>query len=231
MKRFSPYLLVSALISSAPALANTLNFAHLSTTGYGEVVAIPDSAVFSVKVVESSMTAESAKQSVDSTVDAFLTSLNKAGIGKESIRSSNLYLAPQYHYPNNAKPELIGYRASRSVTVQVDDLSALNNYLDLALNAGINQIDSVELKVSNEAEYQQQARLEAINDARQKASSLAKGFGKNLGEIWQINYNQPNMQPVLMRSMAMDAKAESNSYQDSSLIIRDQVDVIYQLAE
>ena len=32
-----------------------------------------------------------------------------------------------------------------------------------------------------------------------------------------------------MRSMAMDARAESNSYQDSTIVIRDRVDVIYKL--
>ncbi|MDW2126884.1 oxidative stress defense protein, partial [Vibrio sp. 2033] len=35
--------------------------------------------------------------------------------------------------------------------------------------------------------------------------------------------------PVLMRSMAMDSKQGSNSYQDSTLVIRDQVDVVYKL--
>jgi uncharacterized protein YggE len=34
-----------------------------------------------------------------------------------------------------------------------------------------------------------------------------------------------------MRSMAMDSRTESNSYQDSTITIRDRVDVIYQLEE
>lgn len=229
MKYFGTGLLLSASLVSGYALAQAPDFAHLSTTGYGEVEAKPDMAMFTVKVVDSTMTAESAKQSVDSTVDAFLAALAKAGVEKHNITSSNLYLAPQYHYPTNEKPDLVGYRASRSVTVNVTDLTNLNAYLDLALNAGINQVDNIQLLVSNEAEYQAQARLEAIKDAQHKAGFLAKGFGKSLGEVWQIHYNQANVQPVIMRSMAMDAKRESNSYQDSSVIIRDQVDVIYKL--
>ncbi len=38
------------------------SFPHISTTGYGEVVATPNMATFSVRVVESTMTAEQAKK-------------------------------------------------------------------------------------------------------------------------------------------------------------------------
>ncbi|MFH4591941.1 oxidative stress defense protein [Vibrio alginolyticus] len=229
MKLYS-FLLASALsLTSASVLANTPEFAHVTTTGYGEVTATPDMATFSVKVVDTTMTAEQAKLSVDKTVEEFLKSLSDAGLSKDNITSSNLYLAPQYHYPKSGKAELVGYRASRSIDVTVTDLKNLNQYLDMALEAGINQVDNIQLKVSNQAEYQQKARVAAIKDAREKAGSLATGFEKKLGDVWQINYRQMHVQPVLMRSMAMDSKEGANSYQDSTMIIRDQVDVIYKL--
>ncbi|AVF58231.1 oxidative stress defense protein [Vibrio diabolicus] len=228
--RLYSFLLASALsLTSASVLANSPEFAHVTTTGYGEVIATPDMATFSVKVVDTTMTAEQAKQSVDKTVEQFLKNLSDAGLSKDNVTSSNLYLAPQYHYPKSGKAELVGYRASRSIDVTVTDLKNLNQYLDMALEAGINQVDNIQLKVSNQAEYQQKARMAAIQDAREKAASLATGFEKKLGDVWQINYRQMHVQPVLMRSMAMDSKEGANSYQDSTMIIRDQVDVIYKL--
>ncbi|NOH51122.1 oxidative stress defense protein [Vibrio rotiferianus] len=228
--KLSSYLLASALsLTSLSVFANVPEFAHVTTTGYGEVVATPDMATFSVKVVDTTMTAEQAKQSVDKSVDEFLKKLSDAGLSKDNVTSSNLYLAPQYHYPKSGKAELVGYRASRSINVNVNDLANLNKYLDMALESGINQVDNIQLKVSNQAEYQQKARMAAIEDAKEKAASLAVGFEKKLGDVWQISYNQMNGQPILMRSMAMDAKQSSNSYQDSTLVIRDQVDVVYRL--
>ncbi|MFH4433570.1 oxidative stress defense protein [Vibrio diabolicus] len=228
--RLYSFLLASALsLTSASVLASSPEFAHVTTTGYGEVIATPDMATFSVKVVDTTMTAEQAKQSVDKTVEQFLKNLSDAGLSKDNVTSSNLYLAPQYHYPKSGKAELVGYRASRSIDVTVTDLKNLNQYLDMALEAGINQVDNIQLKVSNQAEYQQKARMAAIQDAREKAASLATGFEKKLGDVWQINYRQMHVQPVLMRSMAMDSKEGANSYQDSTMIIRDQVDVIYKL--
>ncbi|MGF1720150.1 oxidative stress defense protein [Vibrio kyushuensis] len=221
-------LALSSLVSLNVS-ANAPTFPHLVTTGYGEVTATPDMAEFTVKVVESTMTAEQAKQMVDNVVDGFIAKLTEHGVVATSINSSNLYLTPQYHYPKKGKPELVGYRASRTMTVKVDDLANLNQYLDIALSEGINQVDTIRLKVRDEAKYQQQARLEAIKDANAKAQSLAQGFDQDLGSVWRIDYNMPSSQPVLMRSMSMDAKSESNSYQDSTLVIRDRVDVIYKL--
>lgn len=231
MKRsFALGTLVVALFA-APVFANQPDFPHISTTGYGEIEATPDMAEFSVRVVQSQMNADQAKQGVDSVVDKFLSGLMSEGIEKKDIQSSNLYLSPQYHYPEKGKPELVGYRASRTVTVQVMDLENLNNYLDLALESGINQVDNIQLKVKDQGQYQEAARMAAIQDAQSKAASLAKGFDQNLGKVWRIEYRQPMNQPVVMRSMAMDSKMESNSYQDSVITIRDRVDVTYQIGK
>ena len=139
--KLSSYLLASALsLTSLSVFANVPEFAHVTTTGYGEVVATPDMATFSVKVVDTTMTAEQAKQSVDKSVDEFLKKLSDAGLSKDNVTSSNLYLAPQYHYPKSGKAELVGYRASRSINVNVSDLANLNKYLDMALESGINQL-------------------------------------------------------------------------------------------
>ncbi|MGR5469977.1 SIMPL domain-containing protein, partial [Vibrio astriarenae] len=88
MKLFSCLLASTLSLTSVSVFANVPEFAHLSTTGYGEVVATPDMATFSVKVVDTTMTAEQAKLSVDDKVDAFLKSLADAGLSKEHIISS-----------------------------------------------------------------------------------------------------------------------------------------------
>lgn len=230
MKR--TFLLLTLLATSFTAAAftsNTPDFPHLATTGYGKIEAKPDMAKFSVKVVESTMTAEQAKQAVDNVVTTFLQALKREGMEGEDISSSNLYITPQYHYPKNGKPELVGYRASRSITVTVDELTSLNQYLDLALNSGINQVDNIQLMVKDQERYQQQARMSAIKDANQKASSLAEGFDKEIKDIWRIDYNTSGNQMVLMSSMKMDSRSESAGYQDSTIVISDRVDVIYKL--
>lgn len=216
---------------SGVASAN-VSVPHLQTTGHGEVTAQPDMAVFSVAVEELRPTAKAAKEAVDKAVTAFVDRLLKEGLDRSQIQSANINLQPQYHYPKDQEPELKGYRASRYITVTVNSLDKLNTYLDNALGDGINRINNIELKVSNEKEYQDQARQAAVKDAMEKAKSLADGFGEKLDGVWQINYQTSYPRPVMMR-MAMDAPAmeKSMGYQDTQIVIRDQVDVTFKLQD
>jgi uncharacterized protein YggE len=222
-------LAIFVLFTSQIALASTPDFPHISTTGYGEIVAKPDMALFTVQVVESTMTAEQAKKSVDKVVHDYVNRLLAEGVEKEDIISTNLHLSPQYHYPKGSKSELVGYKASRRVTVTVHDLVKLDTLLDSALGEGINRIDNIELKVKEEASYRELARLSAIRDANSKAGSLASGFERRLGEVWQVNYRTQSRAPVMMKSMANDSESVSSNYQDATIVISDQVDVIYRL--
>ena len=147
----------SALGVAGTAAAN-VTVPHLETIGSGEVTAQPDMAEFSVAVEEVRGTAKEAKQAVDKAVTAFVERLQAKGVERSDIQSANISLQPQYHYPKDKKPELTGYRASRHITVTVRDLEQLNTYLDNALGDGINRINNIQLKVSNEAEYVEQAR-------------------------------------------------------------------------
>ena len=171
MKALSVIVLAVLSMFSMAAQAQEFDFPHVATSGYGEVIATPDMAEFSVKVVEITMNAEQAKESVDNIVTSFIKRLTQAGVKESQITSSNLYLTPQYHYPKTGKPELVGYRAIRNVSVEVDDLSKLNEYLDIALEEKINQVDDNQLKVREEEKYQQQARMAPIKDPQQKAQS------------------------------------------------------------
>ncbi|CCN35794.1 conserved hypothetical protein [Vibrio nigripulchritudo SO65] len=231
MKKLSMIGVLLMGVIMTPVNAEELSFPHISTSGYGEVTAVPDMAEFTVQVVETMMTAEQAKQAVDKAVSSFVERLTQAGVKRDNISSTNLYLAPQYHYPKSGKVELVGYQASRSVTVTVEVLENLNSYLDGALGDGINRIDDIQLKVKDESKYQQQARLAAIKDANDKARSLAEGFELDVDGVWRISYNNSSHSPALMRSMALGAEKASNSYQDSSIVIRDRVDVVYKLKD
>ncbi|MUK31207.1 oxidative stress defense protein [Aliivibrio fischeri] len=229
MKKIISVLCLSAFLTPV-AMAASPDFPHLEISGKGEVFVVPDMAQFSVDVVESKATAEKAKQAADKAVTGFLARLEVQGVKRENINSGNIRLTPEYRYPKGKKPELVGYKATRNITVTVMDLNKLNGYLDKALGEGINRINHIELKTSKEKQYIEAARLEAIKDANEKAASLAKGFGTSVKGVWKVSYHNNYSQPVLMRSMAMDSAANTaESYQDNQMVISDSVSVVYRL--
>ncbi|WP_163923963.1 oxidative stress defense protein [Photobacterium sp. Alg240-V54] len=223
--------------ASASAIAADIPFPHLETTGRGEVVVQPDMAVFSVNVVETKKTAVDAKLAVDQAVTKFIERLQASGVDKKDINSANISLSAQYNYPKDHKPELVGFRANRSVEVTVHQLTKLNSYLDDALGDGINQINNIDLKVADTEKYQQQARQKAIENAKQVAASLAQGFGNRIDGVWQIEYNTNNQPMPYRRSndavmySSMSKGAVDQSYTDNSIVIKDSVNVIFKLAE
>lgn len=235
MKKHLLALLIgfSGFTAASSVFAAGMDFPHLETVGVGEVIATPDMAEFTVQIVEEQTTAQQAKQEADKVVVAFHQRLKEMGVNRSDVESGNIQLHPQYSYPKNAKPKLEGYRATRTITVTVFELAKLNEILDGALGDGINRINQISLKVKDESRYQEAARLAAIKDAQQKAKSLAAGFGEHIDGVWKIRYhNGPSQPPVLMRAMAMDSSMETQaSYQDSEIVIRDQVDVIFRLQE
>ncbi|MDR9826295.1 SIMPL domain-containing protein [Vibrio sp. FNV 38] len=224
---FSAALLVGMTLSTM-AFAAELDFPHIRTSGYGEVNVIPDSALLSVRAELTADSAEEAKQQVDRAVDAFLEDALAQGIKREDIKSSNLHIAPQYRYPKEAKPELFGYRATRTMTLTILELEQLDRYLEMAMKSGINRVDNIQLQTTKYQEYKQQALSLAIKDAQMKAHTLAAGFEQQIEKVWQINYQQN--QPRMMRSLAMDSAKESGSYADKVIAISDKVDVVFKMS-
>lgn len=231
MKRIYKLLPVILFSFTFKAFAIEPSFPHIETTGYGEVIAKPDMAEFTVQIEESTLTAEQAKKRVDNVVTAFIKRLTSEGVKKEDIDSSNLYLSPKYHYPKSGVSELVGYRASRSITVTVNDLDRLNSYLDGAIGDGINRVNNIQLKVKDKTSYQELARKEAIKDANQKAESLAEGFNVEIEGVWKVTYNQaPQHRPAMYKTMSMEAQSDvASSYQDVTITIRDNVNVTYKI--
>lgn len=88
MKLISQLAVVIVSLGAVTAQAQEPNFPHLVTSGYGEVVAKPDMAQFSVKVTETTMNAEQAKAAVDKVVAAFTTQLKSSGVSAQQISSS-----------------------------------------------------------------------------------------------------------------------------------------------
>lgn len=224
--------LFSSALMAPQTLAAEVDFPHIETVGVSLIQLEPDMADLNVEVAVTEKTAKAAKDNSDAAVAKFISRLTAAGVAKEQIHSANLNLQPQYVYTQDKAPELTGYIASRQITVMVKELSRLNAILDSALEEGMNRVNNIALKSSKEAEYVAKARQAAIADAKQKAESLAQGFGENLGKIWQIRYyDQRPVQPVMLR---MNAKADyvgavAESYQYGRVSIEDRVEVIYKL--
>lgn len=208
---------------------------HIVTSGTASVDAVPDMATLAIEVNVSAKDAASAKKQADERVAQYMTFLQQNSVAKKDINAANLRTQPEYDYLKDGKSQLKGYRAVRAVDVTVRQLDKLNDLLDGALKAGLNDIRAVALGVTDPEQYKDKARQAAIDDAIHQAQMLAKGFHATLGPVYSIRYHVSNYQPAPMARMMMKADAAPASAQDTydqqTIQFADQVDVVYQLKD
>nr|WP_255668914.1 oxidative stress defense protein [Buttiauxella sp. A2-C1_F] len=221
-------------LGSVPALADELpNGPHVVTSGTASVDAVPDIAKLAIEVNVSAKDAASAKKQADDRVAQYLTFLQQSGIEKKDINAANLRTQPEYEYLKDGKTHLKGYIAVRQVDVTLRKLDKMNELLDGALKAGLNEIRSVSLGVANPEAYKDKARKAAIDDAVRQAKLLAEGFSSKLGPVYSVRYHVSNYQPApMVRMMKADAAppvSAQDTYDQQTIQFDDQVDVVFEL--
>lgn len=205
---------------------------YVAVTGYGKVIAEADEAKVTFQTASTQLKSADAKRDVDNRVNDLLDVLSRLDIDEDDIIASGITLQPEYEYNRNERT-FKGFRANRSVTVTLRDLDGLNELLDSALDAGVNEIASIGLQSSEEEAHRLKARERAIADSKEKAEALAKAYDAKLGPIYSIYYQQPQVQPVVAERtmMAMEAAptARPGRYVGHMVAFEDRVNVVFTL--
>jgi uncharacterized protein YggE len=130
-----------------------------------------------------------------------LLALKAAGFAEKDIQTSRLSLQPQYP-PNRSGPSpIVGYRASNRVTVRLRDVSKVASTIDTLVDAGANDIGGISFAVSNASKLLDEARGQAVADARRKAEIYAKAAGVTLGA--PLNITEEGAPAPVFRAKAL----------------------------
>jgi uncharacterized protein len=184
MKRMKHPALIAAAIGAsallaAPALAQSITPA-ISVTGEATISVPPDQAQVEAGVTADGKTAREASEANNATMGKVLLALKAAGIDGKDIQTSRLSLQPQ-SAPNRSTNAIVGYRASNQVTVRLRDVAKVASTIDLLVGAGVNDIGGINFMVSQASKLLDDAREQAVADARRKAEIYAKAAGVALG--------------------------------------------------
>jgi uncharacterized protein YggE len=203
-------LAAGALLAAlaAPALAQTAPPATISVTGEATISVPPDLAQIDGGVTSEAKTARDAIEANNAAMGKVLLALKGAGIAEKDYQTSRLSLQPQYA-PNRAgSSPVVGYHASNRVTVRVRDVAKVGNVIDTLVGAGANDIGGINFTVSQASKLLDDARAQAIADARRKAEIYAKAAGVALGAPLSIaEEGSPGPMPFRKLSGAMAAVA------------------------
>ncbi len=205
MNRRAPLLAAIAagtLLAAPAAMAQTVPPAMVSVTGEATVSVPPDQAQIDAGVTTEAKTAREASDANNAAMGKVLLALKGAGIEEKDYQTSRLSLQPESAPNRSSGPAtIVGYRASNRVTIRLRDVSKVASVIDTLVGAGANDIGGINFTVSQASKGLDDAREQAIADARRKAEIYAKAAGVTLGAPLSIS-DGGTPGPITFRRMA-----------------------------
>ena len=160
----------------------------IQVTGTGSVFGDPDIAVLNLGIVAEEKNIEEARGMAAFAMQQVLDSLKNSGIAETDIQTYQFSIRPVYDYEDNQRV-LRGYEVSNIVAAKVRDIDKTGEVVDDALTAGgkWTVVDSIGFAIDDPAGLLEQARVEAMKDAKAKAQKLAELGEVTLGEPVSIS--------------------------------------------
>jgi len=204
----------------------------VSVTGEASISVPPDLAQVDSGVTTEAKTAREASDANNKAMSGVLQALKSAGIVEKDIQTSRLSLSPQSapgRGGNNAPFVIVGYRASNRVTVTIRDVSKVAETIDVLVGSGANEISGISFLVSKASKLLDDARSEAIADARRKADIYAKAANISLGAPISIS-EETTPAPTPYRKMSAGIAASAPVAQGEETL-RVSVSVSYEIRQ
>ena len=154
--------------SADNALLNTI-----TVTGSGQASGAPDVAYLSLGVDTINADLSAAVTEADQTMTAVVAAVQALGIAPEDIQTVNYSVWTQDSGPGGQLSDR-AYHLSNIISITLRDTNAVQDVLNAALEAGANSIQGLNFGIQDSASLEQEARLQALDDARQRATQIAE---------------------------------------------------------
>jgi uncharacterized protein YggE len=175
-------IFAASTLFAAPARAEADQPSFISVTGEAHISVPPDLAQIDAGVTSEAKTAREASDANNAAMGKVLLALKGAGIDEKDYQTSRLSLQPQMSLPKPGMPSTVtGYRASNRVMIRLRDVTKVAGVIDTLVGAGANDLGGINFMVSQASKLLDDAREQAVADARRKAEIYAKAAGVTLG--------------------------------------------------
>ena len=155
----------------------------ISVTGTGAVTVVPDVEILIMGVEVMRETVAEAREKAAAANQAIRDSLEDNGVEERDVATQFFNIFPQYAFEERRAPEIIGFTVTNQLRVKVREIDSVSDVLDGAIAAGGDavRVQSISFTVDEPEQFFDEARAEAMADARERAEQLADLAGVSLG--------------------------------------------------
>jgi uncharacterized protein YggE len=207
--------------------APTAENATVTVSADATVERSPDQATVTVAAVGRGDTAAGARDNLSGDADAIESALQEEGA---TVTSSRFSIQPDYEYTGGGR-EQVGYVAVHTIEAETEDVDGVGSLVDAAVDAGADRVDGIAYGLSEEtrAAAGDEARTQAMDDARSNAGTLATAENRSVGDALTIRTGQESSGPVYMETAYAADAGGSTTISPGPVTVRTTVTVTYEL--
>lgn len=204
---------VGGIPFSVSQVSTTKN-STFDVSGVGKSSIAPDEAVIDLGIRKQGKTVKEAQKLGNEALNNLVEAVGKLGVEKKDIKTVNYSVSPEYDPTNYRKVTGFVVYANIEVKIGESNFEKLEQVMDSAGELGLEQVGSLRFQLSESVakKAKEGARALAVKEAKEKADSLAKLAGVNLGRIVNVSETETGVQmPVFGRSIKSDINMVAQS--------------------
>ena len=232
---------VSLIFLLVPVQAYAFDNEGIEVSGQGSIVVIPDQFSLTLTITERGRLPSKLKALVDKKSNGVINAAKSLSIKEANIssarvnlriveekpsiqvqgvefnngRQGSVYVDGQTinqqtnHIEKNKKPL---FELSRQITVNFNEIDQYDSFLGQIIKINVSNISSLSMSVEGRDEYYQQALLQAISHAKQKAQRMADQAGQKIGKLILIKeLSSNNYRPMYAEAMMRDTSSRAHT--------------------
>lgn len=190
---FSLFLIITGC-GTSQQIPNQESANTITVDATGEVLAPADEIIFNINITRFDEEASEAFNN-HKELEQFLTELIiDQNIDEEHINANPISISSRRHSQNP------GFETRQNVAIRLQDLSQFESMQITLVENGFDNF-SANFSTTSIEEAHQEALTKAVDEAKKKAESLVTSSGKELGEVYNIEYTSSS--GIVYRDMAM----------------------------
>ena len=209
-KKFFGILLFSAVFLFISCSNNETKV--IKVYGNGEVTYIPDTVTMTVKLKNVKPVLRDAIAETNATSKKLLNLCKEYAIPDEDIKTSYAESGREYEW-QNGKNVFIGFRSEQAIQITFKELNRIEEFTGEILALQVYALEDFKYSHSKKNEFDSEANLLALDDAKSAAEKMAERMNVKIGEVVYIS-DVDSSEPSYYRGYG--AVAQNKSLNSSS---------------
>lgn len=159
-------------------------------SGTGKAYAAPDIVDLRLGIEAQQSSVAQAQTQAAAAMTKVITALTTNGIAEKDIQTQYFSIRQVTRWDRDTEQEIvIGYRVSNTVSARIRNVDTVGAIIDAVAEAGgdLTRINSINFSIDDPSDYYEEAREEALAEAKAKAEHLARLAGVKLGSPTYIS--------------------------------------------